>query len=491
MAAQIGDGSHGEGVTTEWTPRLADLFGPERAASIQASTWWPALVAKVDHGVERGWQVEALLGAGRAMPSDGWEGVDECQALVWRTSIALESAPDEHAHEYHFDEPPADLWDGVEPDPATVVDHPMDTATAPDWADWPLAEDPGPYDEHLVDAFEEDLVDVDAGDPVDVDEDQFVEPDLTLAAYIRDLGGTRLEPTEADLRLMYQRAEEWHSSPVSRERMLEINDMTQAFFEARFQSSSGSWGRDYLTGRFGVDLAGDERFRPGQAPAGWTNLVGHLRSRDVSDAEMVATGVASEASTGRLIDRFRDRVMFPVIHHNNGQREVLGFVGRRRPGLTDADKGGPKYLNTADTPLFHKGAQLVRRRRRSARRGRGPGDRRGPDGRCRGHAGQPWALPRCGTARYVADRRAGRPGWQRWDATRSWPPTPTSPARSRPSGTSGCSPRTAWTLATPGSPTAWTRPTCSHSAGRQRSRPRWPAASRPSARWATNCSPSG
>ena len=40
------------------------------------------VVAHYDHGVQRGWQVEALLGAGRAMPSDGWEGVDECQALV-------------------------------------------------------------------------------------------------------------------------------------------------------------------------------------------------------------------------------------------------------------------------------------------------------------------------------------------------------------------------------------------------------------------------
>ena len=344
VASQIGDGSHGESVTTEWTPRLADLLGPERAASIQASTWWPALVANVDHGVQRGWQVEALLGAGRAMPSDGWEGVDECQALVWRTSIALETAPDEHAHEYHFDEPPADLWDGIEPDPASLVDHAADT----DWADWPLAEDPGPNDEHAAD---EHVVDAVAGDLVDVDEDQFVEPDLTLAAYIRDLGGSRLERTDADLRVMYQRADEWHSSPVSRERMLEINDMAQAFFEARF---TDSWGRDYLTGRFGFDLAGDERFRPGQAQAGWTNLVDHLRGLGVSDAEMVATGVATEASTGRLIDRFRDRVMFPVIH----QGEVLGFVGRRRPDLTDADKGGPKYLNTADTPLFHKGAQL-------------------------------------------------------------------------------------------------------------------------------------
>jgi DNA primase catalytic core len=325
VAAQIGDCSHGESVTTDWAPRLADLFGPERAASIQASTWWPALVSNVDHGVQRGWQVEALLGAGRAMPSDGWDGVDECQALVWRTSIALETAPEEHAHEVHFDEPPAALWEGVDPDPAAFVDHPDDVP-------WPLTEDPGPEHEP-------------------VDEDQYVEPDLTLSAYIRDLGGTRLEPTDADLRLMYQRAEEWQSSPVSRERMLEINDMAQAFFETRF---AASWGRDYLTGRFGIDLAGDERFRPGQAPAGWTKLVDHLRGRGVSDTEMLVTGVATEASTGRLIDRFRDRTTFPVIHRG----EVLGFVGRRRPELTDDDKAGPKYLNTADTPLFHKGAQL-------------------------------------------------------------------------------------------------------------------------------------
>ncbi len=336
VAAQIGDGSHGESVTTDWAPRLADLFGPERAASIQASTWWPALVSNIDHGLQRGWQVEALLGAGRALPSDGWEGVDECQALVWRTSIALETAPDEHAPEYHFEEPPADLWEGIEPDPAMFVDQPDDIP-------WPLAEGPGTDLEPPVDLVDE--------HQVDVDEDQYIESDLTLAAYIRDLAGTRVEPTDADIRLMYQRADQWHTSPVTRERMVEINELTQTFFESRF---TDSWGRDYLTGRFGVDLAGDDRFRPGQGPAGWTNLVDHLRGRGVSDAEMLATGVAVQASTGRLIDRFRDRVIFPVIH----QGKVLGFVGRRHPDLTDDDKAGPKYLNTADTPLFHKGAQL-------------------------------------------------------------------------------------------------------------------------------------
>jgi DNA primase len=55
-----------------------------------------------------------------------------------------------------------------------------------------------------------------------------------------------------------------------------------------------------------------------------------------------------------LIDRFRDRAVFPVIHN----QAVIGFVGRRHPHYTDQDQAGPKYLNTGDTRLFHKGDQL-------------------------------------------------------------------------------------------------------------------------------------
>src|SRR5215217_9281872 len=69
---------------------------------------------------------------------------------------------------------------------------------------------------------------------------------------------------------------------------------------------------------------------------------------------MIITGVATMASTGRLIDRFRNRVVFPIIHDG----EVLGFIGRRHPDLSDIDRAGPKYLNTGETALFHKGAQL-------------------------------------------------------------------------------------------------------------------------------------
>ncbi|WP_036490578.1 MobF family relaxase [Nocardioides sp. CF8] len=348
VAAQVGHGSHGEGVTTTWAAQLPELLGEERAARIQASAWWPALISNVDHGLQRGWQLEALLSAGAALPSDD---VDECQVLVWRTSIALEPIPEEHEHDDHFDEPPVDMWDGVEPDPATLVDHPDDI-------EWPLPHDLETDVDHLVDQPEPDQVidavaqvsDTDVSAEPVADEEQDIVWQLLLAELSRD-NATPMEPTDAYLRRVYEWEQEAAASPVTRARMLEISEITQTFFESRF---TDSWGRDYLTGRFGIDLAGHEHFRPGQAPAGWTNLVDHLRHRGVSDAEMVATGVATTASTGRLIDRFRDRVMFPVVH--NG--EVLGFVGRRRPDLTDADKGGPKYLNTADTPLFHKGAQL-------------------------------------------------------------------------------------------------------------------------------------
>jgi DNA primase catalytic core len=178
----------------------------------------------------------------------------------------------------------------------------------------------------------------------------WVEPDLAVAALVRSVAGPP-EQTDADVDRMFTRAIAWQECPVSRDRMIEINQMTLAYFRSHFPAS---WGQTYLTDRFGQDLTDDPRFLPGQAPAGWTSLVHRLRSRGITDQEMTAAGVATVASTGRLIDRFRDRVVFPIIHND----EILGFVGRRHPDRTDTDRGGPKYLNTADTALFHKGAQL-------------------------------------------------------------------------------------------------------------------------------------
>ncbi len=158
------------------------------------------------------------------------------------------------------------------------------------------------------------------------------------------------EPTDADIRRMQDRANAWHDCPATPERLAHINELATRYYEQCF---TDSWARPYLIERFHQDLAGST-FRPGYAPDGWTGLVTHLRRQGVTDEEMLAAGVATTASTGRLIDRFRDRVVFPITHEG----QILGFVGRRNPVYTDDDQHGPKYLNTPDTPLFHKGAQL-------------------------------------------------------------------------------------------------------------------------------------
>jgi DNA primase catalytic core len=182
------------------------------------------------------------------------------------------------------------------------------------------------------------------------DGDHYLEPDLAVAAMLRDVAGPP-EQTDADVNRRFTRAMAWRECPVSEERMVEVNRLSLAYFRRHLPTS---WAQHYLADRFGADITNDIRFQPGHAPAGWTNLVDHLRRHGVTDQEMTITGVATRASTGQLIDRFRDRVVFPIIH--DGQ--ILGFVGRRHPDLSDADRAGPKYLNTGDTPLFHKGAQL-------------------------------------------------------------------------------------------------------------------------------------
>ena len=151
---------------------------------------------------------------------------------------------------------------------------------------------------------------------------------------------------------MFARADAWRDCPVPRNRLLAVNEMTLAFYQAQFPDS---WGRDYLRERMGQDLTGDPRFRPGQAPAGWTRLVDHLHRHGVTDRRWSPPGSPPRTRTGRLIDRFRDRIIFPITNHDG---DVLGFVGRRHPDAADTALAGPKYLNTAETPLYHKSAQL-------------------------------------------------------------------------------------------------------------------------------------
>ncbi|WP_242472000.1 toprim domain-containing protein [Blastococcus sp. TML/C7B] len=137
---------------------------------------------------------------------------------------------------------------------------------------------------------------------------------------------------------------------VDRERLLELNQQAADFFTAKYRDS---WAPAYLVDRLGTGLAGDERFTVGYAPDGWTTLTSHLRRLGATDAEIVAAGLGSYASTGRVIDRFRDRLIFAI---RDGE-EIHGWIGRRNPDQ-DGDHAIPKYLNTAETYLFTKGSEL-------------------------------------------------------------------------------------------------------------------------------------
>jgi len=92
-----------------------------------------------------------------------------------------------------------------------------------------------------------------------------------------------------------------------------------------------------------------KQFRLGYAPQGWDNLVTSLGKSDADTLHLLKSGLLIENDQGRRYDRFRDRVMFPI---RDSRGRVIAFGGR----VMGDDK--PKYLNSPETPVFHKGREL-------------------------------------------------------------------------------------------------------------------------------------
>ncbi|TDB95682.1 toprim domain-containing protein [Actinomadura sp. 7K534] len=111
----------------------------------------------------------------------------------------------------------------------------------------------------------------------------------------------------------------------------------------------GSWGAGYLARR-GFAPAMQEQWQIGLAPRSRHSLLEHLRELGHSDQTLIDAGLAKQPKRGGPFDLFRDRVLFPL---RDKDGEVIGFIGRCRD-----DAPGPKYLNTPETVLFHKGDVL-------------------------------------------------------------------------------------------------------------------------------------
>ena len=106
--------------------------------------------------------------------------------------------------------------------------------------------------------------------------------------------------------------------------------------------------RDYVRSR-GLDDEMIARFRLGFAPDAWDTIVRRLGGSEQAERNLLRAGLASERESGGLYDRFRGRLMFPI---RDVRGRVIGFGGRV------LGEGEPKYLNSPETPLFHKGREL-------------------------------------------------------------------------------------------------------------------------------------
>ena len=132
-------------------------------------------------------------------------------------------------------------------------------------------------------------------------------------------------------------------------RIYEANLAASRYFAEQLGTDAATTGRDFLKSR-GFDKSAAETFGVGFAPKGWNNLVDHLKTLGFTEDELVLASLASRGERG-LYDKFRGRLIWPIRDTSN---QVIGFGARK---LFDDDQG-PKYLNTSETPVYHKSAVL-------------------------------------------------------------------------------------------------------------------------------------
>jgi DNA primase len=135
--------------------------------------------------------------------------------------------------------------------------------------------------------------------------------------------------------------------------LYEVNAFAADWFKKRlWDDERGKPAREYLEGR-GITRETAERFGLGWAPEEWTALGEAARKHGIDNGRLLALGLAKESKNGRdPYDAFRARIIFPI--EDLGGR-VVAFGGRI---LGEADERTPKYLNSPESPVYHKGSVL-------------------------------------------------------------------------------------------------------------------------------------
>jgi DNA primase len=128
--------------------------------------------------------------------------------------------------------------------------------------------------------------------------------------------------------------------------LFSLLDTVSRYFQACLKDAPAAI--DYVKNR-GIDGSTAKRFGIGYAPEGWSNVLDKFGKSPEAVERLLATGLIIAKDNGQHYDRFRDRIVFPI---RDARGRTIGFGGRT---LGD---GEPKYLNSPETVLFHKGREL-------------------------------------------------------------------------------------------------------------------------------------
>lgn len=141
---------------------------------------------------------------------------------------------------------------------------------------------------------------------------------------------------------------EYRSAHKHQERLRSLCKDAARYFHEQLQSPVGAPGRDYIVKR-GLSRSTVTKFGIGFAPDGWSNLLDTMVKKGYTKEELLDAGLVLKSQKGSLYDRFRNRLMFPIIDIRGN---VIGFGGR----VMDDSK--PKYLNSPETSIFNKRKNL-------------------------------------------------------------------------------------------------------------------------------------
>lgn len=132
-----------------------------------------------------------------------------------------------------------------------------------------------------------------------------------------------------------------------KERYYAMNTIAADFFQYILNKTKfGEKAAEYLKNR-GINNGISAQFRLGYAPVSWDSLKNFLKKKKYSDEEIYENGLTVKSASGRYYDRFRGRLMFPIV---DARDHVLGFSGR----ILDGDRNEAKYVNSPETPIYHK-----------------------------------------------------------------------------------------------------------------------------------------